>query len=426
MDYQTRTKCLACGNEAFSAVIDLGEQAVVDFTPEPNAPVTVAPLKLGRCVMCNTVQLMHMVAPDRLYKKFWYRSQINESMRAALKDIAVSAWNGLGVRSAEGVRVLDIGCNDGTLLGFYPDRFQTVGIDPAQELVQEASESQRLKVAICGYFNKRAVEQFGPYQIITAIAMFYDLEEPLKFLVDCRDVLDERGVLVIQQNYLGTMLEDTAFDNICHEHLAYYSVTTFTQLVHRAGLEIQGVELNALNGGSFRAYITHPGRQLQGFSMEKQVGIYANHLQLQSKEQTDGLHTDVPYERFCSRVKTYCAALAECVTGRGDVMAYGASTRGSTLMQSLGLSSGAIRYAAERDEKKIGLYTAGTNMKIVNEHWARENTRNFFVLPWHFMDAIRRREDTWLAQGGSFIIPLPVPRVECDSDVTPLVSEVSK
>jgi SAM-dependent methyltransferase len=427
MSYQTRSNCLACGGQTFGTVANFGQQAVVDFIETPESEILTAPLVIGRCLNCNTVQLMHTVHPDRLYTKFWYRSHINEGMRAALKDVAVSAWKSLGVSSDGAVNVLDIGCNDGTLLGNYPEKFKTVGVDPARELVKEAVDEGRVDVAVCGYFSKEAVQDFGPYMIITAVAMFYDLEEPKKFLEDCKAVLDPKGILVVQQNYLGTMLEDTAFDNICHEHLAYYSVTTFSELVKQAGLEIQGVELNAVNGGSFRAYITYPGRQLQGFIMEKQVGVYANYLRLQSQEYTNGLHTDAPYVAFNERVTGYCAALREFILSKnGDVMVYGASTRGSTLLQTLNLPFGAISYAAERDVHKVGRYTAGTNLRIVTEEWAREHTKNFFVLPWHFMETIKRREDQWLARGGTFIIPLPVPRTETDEEVVPLVTEVRK
>lgn len=408
MDYLTRRICMICGTSDFSPVVNLGNQCVVDFVQDPQAPVLRAPLELIRCEKCNLVQLKHSVAPDRLYRKFWYRSGINESMRQALKDVAVNAYNSVKPQDPE-PKVLDIGCNDGTLLGFYPRRFVKVGIDPCKELVDLGSKEQRIDIAINGYFSKKAVHPHGPFKLITSVAMFYDVDEPQQFLEDCRDVLDQDGVLIIQMNYLLTMLQDMAFDNVCHEHLAYYSMMVFKELIERAGLECQGAEVNSVNGGSLRVYITHPGKTLSGFGMEKQVGIHADMHGLMIEEHSVGLHTDIPYQIFGKRVENICSALRTYIMANSDVLVYGASTRGSTLMQCLNLPEGKIKLAAERDSKKWGLYTVGTNIHIQDEEYCRTVAKHFLVLPWHFMDTLKRREDRWLADGGKFIVPLPAP-----------------
>lgn len=426
MDYFTRSICMICGSSDLSRVVNLGNQYVVDFVKDPKAPALKAPLELIRCEKCNLVQLKHTVTPDRLYRKFWYRSGINESMRQALKNVVAQAYNSIKPQEMI-VNVLDIGCNDGTLLGFYPKRYKRVGIDPARELLDSGQSEHRVDVPINGYFSKTAVEAHGPFKIITAVAMFYDVDEPLQFLEDCRDVLDKDGVLVIQMNYLLTMLQDMAFDNICHEHLAYYSMTVFKELIERAGLECQGAEVNAINGGSLRVYITHPGRTLAGFGMNKQVGVHADMHALMIQEHSALLHTDEPYKAFAERVQEISAVLRHYILSHEDVLVYGASTRGSTLMQCLDLP-GRIKYAAERDEKKWGLYTVGTNILIQDEAFCRQAAKEFLVLPWHFMDTIKRREDQWLARGGKFIVPLPSPYILSyeDQEVkTPLLRTVA-
>lgn len=409
MDYKRLDNCISCGESHFSSVIDLGDQFVVDFVNDPKAKSLKAPLHLVRCVNCHLVQLTHQVNADRLYKKFWYRSGINESMRQALRDVAATA--NLCVWPKKGDKVLDIGCNDGTLLELYPDKLITVGVDPAADLVDEAVTKGRADIGIKDYFKKERLIAFAPFKIITAISMFYDLSEPLQFLKDCQELLDEDGVLIIQMNYLKTMLDDTAFDNICHEHLTYYSLLTMCDLVERAGLEVNGADLNSVNGGSIRIFITQKGKSLHGMPVDKQVRLHANKMALLVDEQEAGLDTDKPYRKFAREVTAICQAIRDYIMPQEDVYVYGASTRGSTLMQTLNLPAGVIKGAAERDENKLGLYTVGTNIPIFAEEFCRQQASTFLVLPWHFMETIKRREDAWLANGGTMLVPLPKPYI---------------
>lgn len=247
----TETKnCRGCGESLASAslVVNLGSQYVVDFVKEADENLLQAPLVVVRCSKCDLVQLKHKVEQDRLFTKFWYRSGINESMRDALLAVVMRASE--AVELEEGDKVLDIGCNDGTLLGCYAPKYKTVGIDPCKDLVLNGQKEHRIDVPIVGFFSKDAVKDFAPFKIITAVAMFYDLDNPLQFLEDCREVLDPNGVLVIQMNYLRTMIANCAFDNISHEHLTYYCLHTLLSLVEKAGLEIVVVQTNDVNGGS--------------------------------------------------------------------------------------------------------------------------------------------------------------------------------
>lgn len=404
-------KCRSCGGLSFADVINLGRQYVVDFPTERDDNALAAPLVVVRCLDCHLVQLAHSVEPDRLYKKFWYRSGINDQMRAALDEVVRKACAAVHLDAQD--RVLDIGANDGTLLEMYPNHVTTVGIDPASELIKEASDKGRADVAIADYFSAKRVEDYGPYKVITAIAMFYDLENPKKFLEDCRAVLHPHGVLIIQMNYLKTMLENLSVDNISHEHLAYFSVTTLSYLVKSVGLEILGAETNDVNGGSFRVYITKPGGMLPGMSLDKQTQLYTKYMQLLHEEHQMGLHTDKPYQLFEARVNKMKYTLRHYLhsvkqTG-GRLFLYGASTRGATLFQLLQLPEGMFEAAAERDKNKWGRLTGGTWVPIVDEEAARKEATHFLVLPYHFWETIKRREVLWLDKGGTFILPLPEP-----------------
>src|ERR1700721_1129615 len=204
------TKCRMCGQETLQPIFSLGTQYVVDFVKAPNDSLLKAPLKLARCSGCGLIQLQHSVDRNRLYKKFFYKSNTNESMREALQGIVEKACDVAYV--ADGDVVLDIGCNDGTTLGWYNGNIKTVGIDPCAELVEEGLKKQRMDVGIKDFFSLEAVKPFGPYKVITAIAMFYDLEDPVAFLKDCAQVLKSDGVIIVQMNYVGPMIRNFAAD----------------------------------------------------------------------------------------------------------------------------------------------------------------------------------------------------------------------
>lgn len=414
MNYTEMTACRGCGAKTFNPVIDLGSQWIVDFVKSKDeAQRGTAPLELVKCDLCNLVQLRHTVSSDVLFKKFFYRSGINESMRWALRDIV--RWALPLVSPLPGSRVLDIGCNDGELLSHYPLSIRTVGIDPAQELVNEALDNKRMAHGVVGYFSADAVREHAPFMIITAIAMFYDLEDPVKFLKQCKEVLDDKGILIIQMNYLKTMLENCALDNVCHEHLTYFSLNTFLPLAERAGLEVLGVQETDTNGGSIRIYLQHFNSQLNTvLGSDKLSQLWAKSLACRADEYQIMLDKDYPYTKFKERAEKVREAIRNQVkymAKRGmKIYLYGASTRGSTLMQYLGIEE-YIKGAAERDEKKFGLKMVGTWVPIVSEEEARKDADIFLLLPYHFWESIRNRESNWLYDGGEFLVPLPEPRM---------------
>lgn len=414
--------CRVCGSP-LKEVIDLGLQHVVDFVPKVEDGLLRVPLKLARCKGCSLVQLRHSVNQDRLFKKFWYKSSTNEQMLASLKEIVERAKNVVMLHRND--TVLDIGANDGGLLDFYHAGIKTVAVDPCAELIDEGLDKKRFKIGIKGFFSKEATEQFGPFKVITAIAMFYDVPDPVQFLKDCSAVLRDDGVLIIQMNYLPAMLENLAVDNVCHEHITYFTLSTMKVAADAAGLEIVGAETNNVNGGSVRIYLTHKDAGLFGVSSKQQVELFMNAMNLIHREQKANLDTDAPYEEFGNKVAVVCNALQEYLTeeaSRGaKIYAYGASTRGTVLLQLLNLSDGVLLGVAERDIKKFGLYMVGSNLQIFPEAMVRDKASHFLVLPWHLLQSIEKRETDWLKRGGRMIVPLPDPRIITHEDGTKML-----
>jgi SAM-dependent methyltransferase len=327
-------------------------------------------------------------------------------MRDALADVTVKA--SLVARPNVGDVVVDIGCNDGTLLRSYTTRgLKLVGFEPAENLVNDARNGTYW--VFNNFFGASIFnERFGreKAKIITSVAMFYDLEDPNAFVSDIVKCLAQDGVCVVQQNYLATMLEKNGFDNIGHEHLEYYSLSTMRRLVVRHGLDIFDVETNDVNGGSFRIYMCHRGR----FPIRRSVE------ELLRNEESLRLNTNDAYRTFAKNIrniKSQLNTLVKTEVGRGKVVyVYGASNRGNTLLQYCGLDHRLIRKAADANPEKWGRKTVGTKIPIVSKEEARKDKPDFFlILPHHFLEEIQRDEKDYLDHGGKFIVPLPEVKV---------------
>lgn len=405
LSHRERSTCRVC-NTLLPAenIVDLGEQAIVDFPPIGQEETRgYAPLQLVQCVKCELVQLRHTVNPEVLYRKFWYRSSINEQMRKALKDVTDSARQHVTLRAGD--MVCDIGTNDGELLLNYSDNIKKVGFEPARELATEATRRVGPQSWIVNDFFKKGVLQPNSCKVITAIAMFYDLDNPLEFLEAVKEALHPDGVFVIQMNYLGTMLRNATFDNISHEHLCYYSLNTLQRLLERVGMRIIQVLSNDVNGGSIRVIISKD--TLRPFNtLGWQLG---DDRRMCSRDQMDLFAKRI--DGICGRLRKFLADA--CHSGKKTYV-YGASTRGATILQTIYRDFDKEAYvvlqgAAERDELKWGHYIAGTSIPIVREDDARKEADYFLLLPYHFWPSIRERERSWMMKGGKFIIPLPFP-----------------
>jgi 2-polyprenyl-3-methyl-5-hydroxy-6-metoxy-1,4-benzoquinol methylase len=392
-------------------LFSLGDLYLSDFVDAPDLDVEKVPLTLALDRKSGLLQLKHTASFDKMYTEYWYRSSVNKTMVEELKGIARKAATLITCK--KGDVVLDIGCNDGTLLRFYNRDFNKVGFDPARNLRKYAEKYADLVVADYftaeGYFNKLSQKA----KIITTIAMFYDLEDPHKFVDDLNVVLDREGLWIIQMSYLPLMLKQLAFDNICHEHLEYYSLSSFEYLLKQHNLKIVDVELNDVNGGSFRVYIrkknsndylfaTVPYRDVADFKIES-LRDYEESLKLSEPET---------YTSWFEKIKELKKQTVDFITSekaRGkSIWGYGASTKGNTLLQWYGLDNKLIDAIAERSPAKYGKLTIGTNIIIKSEEEMRQVKPDYLlILPWHFISAFRSREKDYLNSGGKFVVPCP-------------------
>lgn len=407
-----RKTCRVCGSTALTPVISLGSQYLQGSFYKPGKEVP--PLRQIDCTLlrcdptrdenaCGLLQMQHSVPPEVLYSAYWYRSGTNNTMQAHLREIAETAQAML--RKTDAV-VLDIGCNDGTLLKKYPENFKKFGIDPSDVAAEIGGD---IKVFQDLFPSEELKQQLGEKKcdIITAIAMFYDLEDPVQFASSVKDILAEDGLWIIEMSYMPKMLEMNSYDTICHEHLEYYSLAVIEKIMSRAELKVVRAELNDINGGSLRCYISHTT------SFKYKNEEWLRQIRKIHQEEFDlELDTDKPYRNFQDRINVHRDKLLNLLKNLKKegkrIHIYGASTKGNTILQWCGIDNRLIDFASERNPEKYGACTIGTDIPIISEEESRQmNPDYYLVLPWHFADEFIEREKALLQSGGGMIFPLP-------------------
>lgn len=394
-------KCRTCNSSKLKDILSLGIQYLSDFTSGNQKPKKY-PLSLVLCEKCSLLQLRHNVPQSSLYtERYGYKSGINKTMQDELKGIVNESLSKLEKKG--NITAVDIGANDGTLLGNYGKKVFKIGVEPIKKFAKECE--QKADVVINDFFKyKSYIKKVTGKKadIITVISCFYDMESPNIFLSDVKKILSEDGIVVIQQNYLVGMLEQNAFDNIVHEHLEYYSLLSLENLLKRHNLEVFDVEQSNINGGSFRTYICFSGKR----KISKSV------IDMRRKEMKMNLKNKKVYVDFAKRVERNKNKLYKLITrlvkdGK-KIFVYGASTRGNTLLQYCELDSSLIKAAVERNTEKWGKKIASVGIPIISEEQARiEKPDYMLVLPWFFKKEFLRREKGYLSSGGHFIFPLP-------------------
>ena len=392
----------------------LGNLYVSDFLKEEESP-RGGSVEMKMMMDENGSVRLEQIAPlDTMYGKYWYRSGINNTMKKELKGIVNSITD--IVKLKENDLWVDIACNDGTLLSYVPNNLLRVGIDPVDDSYKIESEKHS-NLIIQDYFSHDVFKnsKFGNLKakVITTIAMFYDLEEPKTFVNDIVKVLDDNGVWVLQLSYTPLMIEQLAFDNICHEHVYYYSLFNIKKMFKECGMDIVDVQLNDTNGGSFRIYCMKENSDKTKFGTQPYRDICRfrinSLLQYEESLKLDSVDTWVDFYNRINELKEKTVSFIKSEKEKGKkIWGYGASTKGNTLLQYFGLDHTLIDGIAERSPYKFGLKTVGTNIPIYSEQEMRDQKPDYLlVLPWHFINEFVERESDFLKNGGKFIVPCP-------------------
>lgn len=395
-------------------LFNLGELYVSDFIKNDESPRgDKIELKLMLTDDGN-VRLEKSAPLDTMYGKYWYRSGINASMKQELKNIVDSI---IKVKQLKENDIwLDIACNDGTMMSFMPKELIKIGIDPVDNSYVKESE-KHADIIVQDYFTAASYKstKYGNQKakVVTSIAMFYDLENPESFIKDVHEIIDDNGIWVLQLSYTPLMLDQLAFDNICHEHIYYYSLFNLKKLFEKNGFKIVDCQLNDTNGGSFRIYAMKNSADIKTFATQPHRDVCKFRINsLLAYEQTlnlDSVDTWKKYYDQINSLKEQTVSFIKQKKAEGKIIwGYGASTKGNTLLQYFGLDHTLIDGIAERSVYKFGLKTVGTNIPIYSEDEMRKAKPDYLlVLPWHFINEFCNRERDYLSGGGQFIVPCP-------------------
>jgi hypothetical protein len=403
--YNEITNCRISGSTNLIEVLSLGEQYLTGVFPKStNEEITKGPLDLVWCPDSGLLQLKQSYNMGEMYgDNYGYRSGLNQSMVRHLTQKINTLEKIVSLNSTD--IVIDIGSNDATSLKAYKSNCRKVGIDPTGLKFKEFYSD--VIALMPDFFSKDIFVKNFPNEkakIITSIAMFYDLENPVSFVSDIEAILDDKGIWHFEQSYMPSMLRTNSYDTICHEHLEFYSFKVVKELLEKCGMRVMDVQMNAINGGSFAVT-----------ACKKNASYKSNQaiINWTIKQEDDmALNTPKPYREFEDRVYKHRTSLKELIEALVDdgkkVFGYGASTKGNVLLQFCGLTSKQIPYIAEVNEQKFGCYTPGTKIPIVSEKEAKAMSPDYFlVLPWHFKHSILERERAFSENGGKFIFPLP-------------------
>jgi hypothetical protein len=403
--YTEIKKCRISGSSNLVPVLSLGEQYLTGVFPKNIKDlITKGPLELVWCPESGLLQMKQSYSLDEMYgDNYGYRSGLNASMVAHLTQKIKTLEKLVNLTNQD--LVIDIGSNDATSLKAYSGNHKKVGIDPTGlKFKQYYNDDINLIPDFFTASKFKNIFKDEKAKIITSIAMFYDLEEPLNFVNDIKECLSDDGIWHFEQSYMPSMLRTNSYDTICHEHLEFYSFKVVKNMLEACGLRVIDVQMNAINGGSFAVTAC------------KENAIYRSNAPiinwLLKQEDDMALDTIKPYKEFEERVfkhrKNLTDLIKALVADGKKVFGYGASTKGNVLLQFCGLTKDEIPYIAEVNPDKFGTFTPGTHIPIISEEDAKKMKPDYFlVLPWHFKDSILSREKEYISNGGKFIFPLP-------------------
>lgn len=397
-------KCRNCNSKKISNLFTLGNQSFTGKFPEyPNQIVKKGEINLVICNKCNLVQLGNRFDLKYLYgPSYGYRTGINQTMTNHVQQITRYLKN--KVKLSKGESVLDIASNDGTLLNFYDKNIIKFGIDPLVKKYLSNYKKINYKISSFFNYNKVAKKYKKKFKIITALSVFYDLENPNLFLQGIEKLLDSKGIALIEIADLYSILKKKMFDTICHEHLEYYSTEVLINMFEKNSLKLIDIKENDINGSSKQFYLAKINSNLR-VNLKKINNVIKKEKNLKMNK----IKTFYNFKNEIDKIKLKLInKLNQIKNNNGRIHGYGASTKGNVLLQYFGIDNKYLDFIAERNPKKYGCYTPGTKIKIISEKKSRALKPDFYlVLPWHFKEEIIKRESSALKSGTKFIFPLP-------------------
>ena len=408
---ETATKhvCVVCEQTEAETFLDLGKTALANkfrTAEELTEREASYPLRVGFCNACGHVQLTEHVPPSAMFEDYLYVSAASDTLRDHLFDLSDVVVDRLALGSSD--LVIDIGCNDGTLLkGFLRHGVRVLGVDPARNLAALANGSVERYVGFFGAATaEEIVERWGRATAITATNTFPHIPRLHDFVRGLETVLAPGGAFIAEAHYVVDLLEQGAFDTIYHEHVSYWALEPMQRLFAGHGFQVVNAERLPIHHGQLRATVMRKGEGT----------IQDTVAELVTLERRKGINRPETFERFADEVRRIKsdlhAALAEFRAQGKRVVGYGAPAKGNTLLAFLELGPETIEYIADRSPLKQGRYTPNTPIPVVPpERLLQDRPDYVLLLAWNFADEILEQQAEYRRLGGKFIVPVPQVRI---------------
>ena len=400
--------CRSCKSKKLYYLFSLGDHYFTGIFPQnKNTTVPKGKLTLLMCKNCSLVQLSENFNLNKMYgNNYGYRTGLNLSMVNHIKEKVNYLKNKFEINNED--LVLDIGSNDGTLLKFF-NKNNLIGIDPT---ISKFSKYYPKKIKkITNFFIKKKLDKIlnkKKIKLITSIAMFYDLPDPISFAKDIYNILDDEGIWHLEQSYSGYMLKNLAYDTICHEHAEYYSLKSIKYIFDKSNLKIIDIKFNEINGGSFAISVAKKNskRKTNKLIIKKILNY----------EKNNKINTISMYKNFFKKINNEKAKLIKLLVNLNNknktIFGYGASTKGNVILQFCNLKDKQIKFICDVNKDKENCYTPGSKIKIINEKLAKKLKPDYYIVfPWHFKNFILNKEKLLIKNKTKFIFPLPKLRI---------------
>jgi SAM-dependent methyltransferase len=406
-----RQNCRGCSDDNLILVLSLGNTPLANaFLKEEDMkkPEAVYPLELYYCKKCHLLQLLEVIDPEILFKEYIYVTGTSETMalhNSKLVDIIMKKQ-----KLVKSDLVLEIASNDGSLLSFFQrNGIRTLGIEPAKNIAAIAREKGIETINY--FFDDECVlevqSNYGYANIVIANNVLAHVDDTVGFLKRALALLKPEGIIVIEVPYLINMLDNLEYDTIYHEHLSYFSILALMKIYASAELSIIQIDRLSVHGGSLRIYASSKFEV-----QDHHEGIY----RMAENEKQYGLTEERTYLDFSDKVHENKNELLRLIrnlhTNGKTIAGYGAPAKGNTLLNYCGIDISLISYTVDKNPLKIGLYTPGMHIPVLDVSTLLERQPDYvLILAWNFAEEIMRQQREYRNQGGRFIIPIPEPRV---------------
>ena len=401
-------KCRNCKKKAFKKIIKLGSQPISSRTHKKSIKLKEYPLDLFECKNCKLIQLSKLAPFSDMYGSgdgYW--TSLSNLMINHMKE-KIKRIKKINLIKNNSY-ILDIGSSDATFLNFFKNYKKNLGlfaVDPSGEKFRKSFNDKKINL-IVDFFSKEKIYNYlntnekakKKFMLITSFAMFYDVDDPNSFCKDISDLLANDGLWIVEFSYFPLLLKNLTYDQINHEHITYYTLTTFQKIISKNGLKIIDLSFNEINGGSVEVTVSKKGSKYK-----------INNSKISKVLEDEKLINDKSYKKFNDRIDNTKKVINLFLKkNKKKIIGYGASTKGNIILNHCKITSKEIKYICDGNFQKLGQYTPGSNIKIISKERMRKMKLDYlFVLIWSFRSEVIKQEKKFIKKGGKLIFPLPI------------------